>query len=92
MGWLRFGYLWDAIPFMNLLFVLEPHRGRGLGRGLVLFWEDQMRQRGYGRVMTSTQADEDAQHFYRRLGYADVGRFTLPDAPAAELLLVKSLP
>jgi GNAT superfamily N-acetyltransferase len=90
VGWLRFGYLWDQIPFMNMLYVLEPHRGRGIGRQLVSFWEDQMRQGGYGRVMTSTQADENAQHFYRKLGYADIGGFVLP-GETMELVLHKAL-
>ena len=90
VGWLRFGYLWDQIPFMNMLYVLEPHRGRGIGRQLVGSWEDQMKQLGYARVMTSTQADENAQHFYRKLGYADIGGFVLP-GETMELLLYKAL-
>ena len=31
---------------------------------------------GYGMVLTSTQVDEDAQHFYRKLGYKDCGGLT----------------
>ena len=34
-------------------------------------------KQGYGMVMTSTQVDEDAQHFYRKLGYKDCGGFTV---------------
>jgi len=32
-----------------------------------------MKSSGYGMVMTSTQVDETAQHFYRKLGYQDSG-------------------
>ncbi|WP_296879498.1 hypothetical protein [Thomasclavelia sp.] len=32
-----------------------------------------MRSKGYGMVLTSTQVDENAQHFYRKLGYQDCG-------------------
>ena len=28
-------------------------------------------------VLTSTQVDEDAQHFYRKLGYKDCGGFVI---------------
>ena len=32
-----------------------------------------MKQQGYGMVLTSTQVDESAQHFYRKLGFQDCG-------------------
>lgn len=37
----------------------------------------------YGMIMTSTQVDEDAQHFYRKLGYKDCGGLTI-DIPGYE--------
>lgn len=81
VGWLRYGLFWDAIPFMNMLFVVGSHRSQGIGRGLVVFWHRQMHELGHAAVLTSTQSDEQAQHFYRRLGYCDVGGFTLPGEP-----------
>jgi len=92
VGCLRFGYFWDTIPFMHMLFVVEPHRAQGIGTQLVTFWEGEMKGLGHTQVLTSTQANESAQHFYRKLGYADVGQFLLPGEPAAELLLHKLLP
>lgn len=89
-GWLRWGLFWDEHPFMNLLYLLEPYRGKGLGRQLVSDWERRMKAEGHGVVMTSTQANECAQFFYRRLGYEDVGAFALPGDPL-ELILQKAL-
>ena len=90
VGWLRFGYFWDDLPFMNLLFVLEPHRGNHIGMKLVLHWENAMQARGCDQVFTSTLADETAQHFYRKLGYIDCGALFLP-GEAAEVILRKPL-
>ena len=90
-GWMRWNLFWDEIPFLNMLFLLEPYRGQGLGRALMAEWEARMRAQGYERVMTSTQANEYAQHFYRRLGYADIGAFALPGDPL-ELIFAKDLP
>ena len=44
VGFLRHGYFWDEIPFMNLLWVEEPSRGKGYGTQLVSFWEREMRK------------------------------------------------
>jgi GNAT superfamily N-acetyltransferase len=90
LGWLRWGLFWDQVPFMNLLHVLESHRGLGLGRLLVEEWESRCRDAGYGLVLTSTMSDEQAQHFYRHLGYRDSGALELP-GEAPEILLRKPL-
>jgi len=54
-----------------MLFVDLPKQKKGYGRELMSYWENEMRDQGYGMVMTSTQVDENAQHFYRKLGYKD---------------------
>ena len=89
-GFLRFGHFWDEIPFMNLLWVQEGSRGRGLGTRLISFWEDEMRESGHEMVMTSTLSNERAQHLYRRLGYRDCGSLLMPDEPL-EILFSKRL-
>ena len=90
VGWLRWSYFWDAIPFMNLLYVVESERGRSIGKALVLKWETLMRSNGVERVLTSTLSNETAQHFYRKLGYRDTGSLLLPDE-ALEIILTKTL-
>ena len=87
-GWLRWNLFWDNTPFMNMLFVLEAYRGAGLGKALVQHWEGQMKANGYYIVMTSTSADEYAQHFYQKLGYEAIGGF-VPPGEVYELILAK---
>lgn len=91
VGWLRWGLFWDEIPFMNMLFVVEKHRRTGCGSELVAAWERQAQSAGHKMVMTSTLADEDAQHFYRRLGYVDTGCLLLP-GESTEIIFRKQLP
>ena len=26
-GWMRWNFFWDEIPFLNMLYLLEPYRG-----------------------------------------------------------------
>ena len=78
-----------------MLVVEEGARKKGCGRLLMARWEADMRAQGHGMLLTSTQADEEAQHFYRKLGYRDCGVLTV-DIPGyaqpAELFLSKALP
>ncbi len=89
-GWLRYNLFWDEIPFMNMLYFLENYRGKGYGTQIVKFWESEMAKLGYGKVMTSSQANEFAQHFYRKLGYRDAGSF-FPFCNDLEIIFTKEL-
>ena len=66
-----------------MLFVDWLKQKKGFGRELMKYWENDMSNQGYGMVMLSTQVDEDAQHFYRKIGYKDCGGFTV-DIPGFE--------
>lgn len=90
IGWLRFGMFWDNIPFMNMLYILDGHRRKGFGGELVRFWEGEMIKQGYRRALTSTQSDEQAQFFYRKMGYSDCGALLLP-GETLEIFFVKDL-
>ena len=83
VGLLRYNLFWDNTPFCTMLFVDWSQQKNGYGRALMQFWEEDMKKQGYGMVMTSTQVDEEAQHFYRKLGYKDCGGFTV-DIPGFE--------
>lgn len=90
IGWMRFNLFWDNTPFMNMLYFLEGERGKGYGGKMISFWEEEMRKQGYDTVLTSTQSDEQGQHFYRKHGYIDGGSLTLPGEPL-EIIFYKKL-
>ena len=75
IGWFRYNLFWDNIPFMNLIYLLEEYRQKGIGKIMVKYWENEMKQNGYKNVLTSTQSNEESQHFYRKLGYKEIGGF-----------------
>ena len=90
IGWLRFNLFWDNTPFMNMLYMLDNYRGKGYGRTLTNFWENEMKSKGYSFVLTSTQSDEEGQFFYRKNGYNDIGNLILP-GEVSEIILYKKL-
>ena len=83
VGLLRYNLFWDNTPFCTMLFIDFGCRQKGYGRKLMEYWENDMKSQGYGMVLTSTQVDEEAQHFYRKLGYKDCGGLVI-DIPGFE--------
>ena len=91
---LRYNLFWDNTPFCTMLFVDWKYQRRGYGKALMQFWEGDMKRAGYGMVMTSTQVDEEAQHFYRKMGYQDAGGIVI-NLPGyeqpMEMIMVKKI-
>ena len=90
IGFLKFCVLWETLPFIEVLLIIEAERAKGYGSCAVRAWEDEMKHRGFDLVLTSTQADETAQHFWRKLGYVDCGSLTVRNQ-AAEIFMQHKL-
>ena len=94
IGLLRYNLFWDNTPFCNLIYIDSDYQGKGFGKMLIEDWENDMKSKGYGMLLTSTQVDETAQHFYRKLGYKDCGGFVI-DVPGyeqpMEMFLIKGI-
>ncbi|MCL2222805.1 MAG: GNAT family N-acetyltransferase, partial [Oscillospiraceae bacterium] len=94
VGIMRYNLMWDNTPFLALLFIDDSYQGKGYGRQAMLSWESEMLKLGYKMVMTSTQVNEEAQHFYRRLGYIERGGIFLDGTPfeqPQEMFMIKIL-
>lgn len=93
-GILRYNLFWDNTPFCTMLFIDWSSQKKGYGKRLMKHWESKMKEQGYKMIMTSTQVDEGAQHFYRKLGYKDCGGLII-DVPGyeqpMEMFLIKRL-
>ena len=59
-------------------------------REMLFYWENEMKQRGFKQLMTSTMSNEGAQYFYRKLGCRYAGGLLLNDEPL-EILLAKTI-
>ena len=79
IGLLRYNFFWDNIPFCTMLLIDKNFQNKGYGKKMMEFWENEMKLQGHKIVLTSTQVDEKAQHFYRKLGYQDCGGLLIND-------------
>ena len=72
------GFVWvedrDDCLYLEELHVVESARGAGLGRTLMEEVGRKARQRGHREVRLSVFSDSPGVSFYKRLGYAVVGR------------------
>ncbi len=81
VGVMMYTVLWDNLPFLNFICVKEEYRGKGYATEAMKQWEEDMKAQGYKMVLISTQVDESAQYFYRKLGYIDCGGLLFNDTP-----------
>jgi GNAT superfamily N-acetyltransferase len=73
-GYLRLEYLWSLIPFLALIWVVEGHRRQAVGKALLAYLEDFLRERGHGVLYSSSQADEpEPQAWHRHVGFDECG-------------------
>ena len=90
VGIMRYNFFWDETPFLNLIFISQENQRKGIGTQALSLWAQNMKESGYDFVMTSTMSNENAQHFYRKLGYKDCGCLVIKSEPM-EILLCKQL-
>jgi len=74
VGYIRLEYLWSIVPYLALIYVLEAHRGSGVGRALLEFTADHLRALGHERLYSSSQENEpDPQAWHRHMGFEEAG-------------------
>ena len=74
VGYARIEFLWSIVPYIALIWVLEPHRTQGVGTAILAHLEERLRAKGHEALFSSSQADEpEPQAWHRRMGFEDCG-------------------
>lgn len=73
-GYVRLEFLWSIQPYIALIRVLEPYRRRGVGKMLLSYLEQVLREAGHSALFSSSQADEpEPQTWHRHMGFQECG-------------------
>lgn len=74
IGYLRFMYFWQNLPYVCLIKVSENRRNQGIGKAMLHYLEDFLIQKGFHKLLSSTDADgTDSQYWHRKVGFEEAG-------------------
>lgn len=93
-GIIEYKPFWNGMPYLSLIKILPEYQKRGVGTEAMRLFEQEVKREGNKALLVSTQADEEAQHFYRKIGYRECGCLILNGTPfqqAMEMFFIKNL-
>ena len=91
-GFLQLEYLWAKVPYIALIRVLPDYRRSGIGKGMLEFAEDFLREKNYRSLYSSSQADELEPHaWHRHVGFRECGIIRGINDGIDEVFFCKSL-
>lgn len=93
IGFLRYSLFWGKIPYMDMIRVAPDHQRTGIGRGMLNFWDHEMRKMGFEILMTSSEKDEqEPQDWHKQNGFVESGALTFGHLQTTpEIFFVKAL-
>ncbi|MDE6585946.1 MAG: GNAT family N-acetyltransferase [Clostridia bacterium] len=94
VGVIEYKDFWDGMPYISLIKIDDGYRRKGIGAKAMQLFEEEMRGKGEKAILVSTQVDEQAQNFYRKIGYTECGCLILENTPfkqPMEMFFIKTL-
>lgn len=92
VGYVRWEWFWDRIPYCMLARVKPSHQRRGIGQTLYAQVETALRERGATFWLSSTEEqNERSLLFHRALGFRLIGALSDLGQESRELFLRKDL-
>lgn len=74
VGYLTIQFIWEVLPYISLVRVAEPFQRQGIGRRMLAFLEQHLREQGHKQLLSSSQVDEpEPQAWHRARGFRECG-------------------
>ena len=93
VGYARLEYLWSAVPYVALIYVLPKYRKQGIGKAILAFIERFLIHQGHEVLYSSSQLDEpEPQAWHRHVGFEECGIIAgINDGGIGEVFFCKPL-
>ena len=92
VGYVRWDYFWDSIPFCLTARVKPQHQRRGVGHRLYERIEDTFRRRGCRFWLSSTEeTNESSRRFHESIGFRPIGKLAELGQDVSEIFYRKEI-
>lgn len=94
VGLLRLNYIWSTRPYIEFIFIKEERRNSGIGKQLLQFLEDYLKNEYTYLFSSSEEQDLKAIEWHKRNGFKEMGKLTdlnLPHDKTAEIFFSKRI-
>ena len=93
IGCLKIEYIWTHLPFISYIVIKNDFRASGLGKSMLTFLEEYLRNNGQDTLLSSTMTDAlRPQKWHLKMGFVECGMLCgINDDGVGEIFFKKAL-
>lgn len=93
VGCLKIEYIWTHLPFISYIVINESFRSSGIGKQMLNFLEEHLKENGQSTLLSSTMTNAIApQKWHLKMGFTECGILCdINDHGIGEIFYKKSL-
>ena len=93
IGCLKIEYIWTHLPFISYIVIKNDFRASGIGRSMLTFLEEYLKNNGQDTLLSSTMTDAiNPQKWHLKMGFIECGMLCgINDDGVGEIFFKKAL-
>ena len=93
IGCLKIEYIWTHLPFISYIVIKNDFRASGIGRSMLTFLEEYLKNNGQDTLLSSTMTDAiNPQKWHLKMGFVECGMLCgINDDGVGEIFFKKAL-
>lgn len=93
IGCLKIEYIWTHLPFISYIVIKNDFRASGVGKSMLTFLEEYLRNNGQDTLLSSTMTDAlRPQKWHLKMGFVECGMLCgINDDGVGEIFFKKAL-
>ncbi len=70
IGCLKIEYIWTHLPFISYIVIRKDFRSSGIGKSMLTFLEEYLKEKGQSTILSSTMTDAvNPQKWHLKMGH-----------------------